>query len=217
MSFAFSAAPFENNDINENKNSNNLIDTKRKNNHKKTQKNTNNINTHKVNSILEQLHNNTNNDSDDDNNDNNDINYFNPPEKPYSAGVQKTIINEEMSNMHNNKIMQTLGKAPIPINYENDGINLNNYEVVNNSGTNKINNYETKKNEYSNTSFYQNNLGNNNDDVILKKLNYVINLLEEQQDEKTDNVTEEVVLYSFLGIFMIFIVDSFAKVGKYVR
>ena len=45
----------------------------------------------------------------------------------------------------------------------------------------------------------------------------MINLLEEQQDEKTNNVTEEVVLYSFLGIFIIFIVDSFAKVGKYVR
>jgi hypothetical protein len=45
----------------------------------------------------------------------------------------------------------------------------------------------------------------------------MISLLEEQQDEKTSNVTEEVVLYSFLGIFIIFIVDSFARVGKYVR
>jgi hypothetical protein len=45
----------------------------------------------------------------------------------------------------------------------------------------------------------------------------MINLLEEKQDEKTNNVTEEVVLYSFLGIFIIFIVDSFARVGKYVR
>jgi hypothetical protein len=45
----------------------------------------------------------------------------------------------------------------------------------------------------------------------------MINLLEEQQDEKTNNVTEEVVLYSFLGIFIIFVIDSFARVGKYVR
>jgi hypothetical protein len=45
----------------------------------------------------------------------------------------------------------------------------------------------------------------------------MINLLEQQQDERTNNVTEEVVLYSFLGIFIIFIVDSFARVGKYVR
>jgi hypothetical protein len=45
----------------------------------------------------------------------------------------------------------------------------------------------------------------------------MITLLEDQQDEKTNNVTEEVVLYSFLGIFIIFIVDSFVRVGKYVR
>ena len=54
-------------------------------------------------------------------------------------------------------------------------------------------------------------------EVLLKKINYMINLLEERQDERTSNVTEEVVLYSFLGIFIIFIVDSFARVGKYVR
>jgi hypothetical protein len=55
---------------------------------------------------------------------------------------------------------------------------------------------------------------NNN---IMTKLNYMIHLLEEQKDERTNNVTEEVVLYSFLGIFVIFIVDSFVRVGKYVR
>ena len=43
------------------------------------------------------------------------------------------------------------------------------------------------------------------------------NLLEEQQDQKTGSVTEEVVLYSFLGVFIIFVVDSFTKVGKYTR
>jgi hypothetical protein len=56
-----------------------------------------------------------------------------------------------------------------------------------------------------------------NKDELLAKLNHVIYLLEEQQNEKTGHVTEELILYSFLGIFMIFIVDSFARVGKYVR
>ncbi len=28
---------------------------------------------------------------------------------------------------------------------------------------------------------------------------------------------EELVLYTFLGVFVIFVVDSFARVGKYVR
>lgn len=55
------------------------------------------------------------------------------------------------------------------------------------------------------------------DAALIDKLNYMIHLLEEQQDQRTDTVAEEVVLYSFLGIFVIFVVDSFAKVGKYVR
>ena len=56
-----------------------------------------------------------------------------------------------------------------------------------------------------------------NKDQLLEKLNYMIHLLEEQKDEKTGHVMEEVILYSFLGVFMIFIVDSFARAGKYTR
>ena len=54
-------------------------------------------------------------------------------------------------------------------------------------------------------------------DELLMKLNYIIHMLEEQQNESTNNVTEEIILYSFLGVFIIFVVDSFARVGKYVR
>lgn len=53
-----------------------------------------------------------------------------------------------------------------------------------------------------------------NDDA---KLNYVIQLLEKQQDEATQRVTEEVVLYSFLGIFMIFMADSLVRIGRRLR
>ena len=34
---------------------------------------------------------------------------------------------------------------------------------------------------------------------------------------KSQNVTEELVLYLFLGVFVIFVVDSFARAGKYTR
>jgi hypothetical protein len=54
-------------------------------------------------------------------------------------------------------------------------------------------------------------------DELLKKLDYMIHLLEEQHEERTGHVAEEVVLYSFLGVFVIFVVDSFARAGKYVR
>ena len=52
---------------------------------------------------------------------------------------------------------------------------------------------------------------------LTQKLNYMINLLEEQHDDKIKSVTEEIILYGFLGVFIIYIVDSFAKIGKYVR
>jgi hypothetical protein len=55
------------------------------------------------------------------------------------------------------------------------------------------------------------------DEQLLKKINYMIHLLEEQKKEKTDNVTEEFILYSFLGIFVIYIVDTFTRSGKYTR
>ena len=57
----------------------------------------------------------------------------------------------------------------------------------------------------------------NTKDQLLEKLNYMIHLLEEQKDEKTGHVMEEVILYSFLGVFIIFIVDSFSRGGKYTR
>ena len=53
--------------------------------------------------------------------------------------------------------------------------------------------------------------------TMLKKLNHIIYLLEEQRDIRTKNVSEELVLYCFLGVFTIFVVDSFSKSGKYVR
>ena len=55
------------------------------------------------------------------------------------------------------------------------------------------------------------------DTVLLEKLNYMIYLLEEQRDEKTGQVTEELILYVFLGVFVLFVLDSFFKTGKYSR
>lgn len=52
---------------------------------------------------------------------------------------------------------------------------------------------------------------------LLNKLNYMIHMLEEQQDQRTNSVVEELILYCFLGVFIIFVIDSFAKVGKYTR
>jgi len=55
------------------------------------------------------------------------------------------------------------------------------------------------------------------DNRLLEKINYMIHMLEQEQSEKTSNITEEFILYTFLGVFIIFVIDSFARSGKYTR
>lgn len=83
------------------------------------------------------------------------------------------------------------------------------------SNLNYQNYYNTYVPYYSKASNNANIHGSK--DELMKKLNYMIHLLEENKDEKTQNVTEELVLYMFLGVFTIFVVDSFARAGKYTR
>jgi len=54
-------------------------------------------------------------------------------------------------------------------------------------------------------------------DKMMERLNYITQILESLQMEKTNHVTEEFLLYSLLGVFMIYIVDGFSRGGKYVR
>jgi hypothetical protein len=88
-------------------------------------------------------------------------------------------------------------------------------------------NYSNYKQTYDSKPFYQGNqpyytslgLGGNpqSTDKISEKMNYMIHLLEQQQSEKTANITEEFVLYTFLGVFVIYVLDSFTRAGRYVR
>jgi hypothetical protein len=54
-------------------------------------------------------------------------------------------------------------------------------------------------------------------DKVLDKMNYMVHMLEEIQMEKTNHITEEFILYSLLGVFIIYLVDGFSRSGKYVR
>jgi hypothetical protein len=177
--------------------------------------------------ILEQMHSMSNDDEEDG--------VF--PPKPQSAGVEKTKEQEEkkqqtsesMVNMNNDKMFRTLGRPPQPT-----------YDVENNLDLNDYSNYgdEKKNDEYykrmlpgypqqrasekntTNKPYYSQvnyQIPETTDSVLLQKMNYMITLLEDQQDERTNNVTEEVILYSFLGVFIIFIADTFVRAGKYVR
>lgn len=56
-----------------------------------------------------------------------------------------------------------------------------------------------------------------NDDRMMDRINYMIHLLEEQVNEKTNNVMEEFVMFSLVGVFLIYVLDSFSRSGRYIR
>ena len=82
-------------------------------------------------------------------------------------------------------------------------------------------NYHTSYDAASNIPSFKQGLptqpGQMYDSRLMEKINYMIHMLENMENEKTANVTEEFILYTFLGIFVIFVVDSFSRGGKYVR
>ena len=50
------------------------------------------------------------------------------------------------------------------------------------------------------------------EETILYKLQYLTHLTEQMNLDKTNNITEELILYVMVGIFMIYIVDSFTRI-----
>ena len=223
---------------NENENtSDNLIESKRqlrRDNNKTFKKREGFGLTNKAQKVIEKMHKlNDENDSEEE-----EV-VFSPPksaaiERMQNQEDKKSVNNtESMVNLssNNDTMFRTLGKAPQP-NYEGSfDLDLNDYSNYGDEKTNQeyykrilpsylheqnaIKNITNKP--YYNQVNYKPNENSIDDNVLLQKMNYMITLLEDQQDERTNNVTEEVVLYSFLGIFIIFIADTFVRAGKYVR
>ena len=52
---------------------------------------------------------------------------------------------------------------------------------------------------------------------MLSKLNNLLEMFEDQKEIKTNQKNEEIVLYCFLGVFVIYVLDSFVNIGKYSR
>ena len=190
-SLAFYAAPIENND---NSNGNSIIE-KKKNLRNKTLKKriSNETDKQHVKAMIETIHNNSND------NDDNYMGNFSPPEAPQSAGGEK--IDSRKTEVEH---IQPYQSEDNPVSIE------------------AFNTLETTQNDdyYKKVVPYYSNMSNpsqSQNEDFLNKLDQILYLLEEQNNERTGHVTEEVILYSFLGIFIIFVIDSFARVGKYVR
>lgn len=165
----------------------------------------------KVDNMMEYIHNNSGDNIEEG------MSTFNPPKPPTSIGAEKRRETDPNLNVK---------ESPIDINMDSPNTDImdNIYDnperrdVYNDSSMNSSSDYlkkigplKDKLNEYAGVPQYT------NQSELTQKLNYMIHLLEDQHDEKTGHVFEELVLYSFLGIFIIFVVDSFARAGKYVR
>ena len=126
--------------------------------------------------------------------------------------------NIPQNNFFNNDLQNSNISIDNISNSKNNVSNLENSDILNNTAFSKNNlsnysdsyklNYNASQN--TNTHNYDNN-------SLLSKLDYIIHLLEEQHNEKTNYITEELILYLFLGIFILFVLDSFARASKYVR
>ena len=95
-------------------------------------------------------------------------------------------------------------------------MHANDAQANNNTGPMRLSSPQTNQLSMPAPSMRSENMVAGNQE-LLTKLNYLIHLLEDQKEERVGSITEELVLYCFLGVFIIFVLDSFVKVGKYVR
>lgn len=160
----------------------------------------------------------------------------------FNTNIPESIEQSTKKQTERNERINTLINTMTNVD-ENDGIHLENFNPLPNPNIHvkkdlpniKPNNLEYNPNVHEQFSNYTNSYNGDifykpthqtnppskqefsNNDKLLEKINYMIHLLEQQQYEKTDNVTEEFILYSFLGIFIIYVVDGFSRSGKYIR
>jgi hypothetical protein len=199
----------------------------------KTQKNYSSFQNEKVSNVLKSMQ------EMDDDDATTYLGNFNPPPTPSSSGVQRTVDKENFTTKEQQK-KEPFSMSPNGVNQtSSQSYELNNLQyayhppkIVDSYYQQMVPNYKAgnlpkmvsspshnpllvdvnnKKEGMANYDYGE------PDGVLLKKLNYMIHLLEEKQDVKTNSTIEEIIMYCFLGIFIIFIVDSFSRVGKYVR
>jgi hypothetical protein len=110
-----------------------------------------------------------------------------------------------LADFYDSELKQTLEKEKAMKEYVQDNYITDDYLIKNNERLNIV--ARDRKPQISMMG----------QDDVLTKLNYIIDLFEDQKEIRTSQKNEEIVLYCFLGIFMIYVLDSFVSVGKYSR
>ena len=186
-----------NNNANNNNTNNNNSATCKKN---QTYKNKNSQKIDKT--MLQQLYNSNN--SSTSNNDDYEMGDFVPVQKTmHTANIQQQVLN---SNTKYNEVLD-----------DDDVVRKTNLEMSKDNEIYKqfINNYNNSIEKDLYNSNYLNTSTSNND--LIKRLDKILYLLEEDKNDQNHLITEELILYVFLGVFIIYVLDSFVKAGKYVR
>jgi hypothetical protein len=138
--------------------------------------------------------------------------------KPVQTTIHDDPINNPKYNLYNkdhkddSPINSNEAFAKLDSTYAKDYYKQ--YQIPNNS--NYLNRYSNSNSNYEGSYQIPTPSVDHNSE-LLKKLDNILYLLEEQQEEKTNLITEELILYVFLGVFVIYVLDSFVRVGKYVR
>jgi hypothetical protein len=131
---------------------------------------------------------------------------------PHNVFFNNNELNNTQSEVLGQTPNQGLGQTPTSNNNSFNSTLLGNI-----AKTGDFSNFNDSYNLKYNPSSQATNSLNYDNNKLLSKLEYIIHLLEEQHNEKTNYITEELILYLFLGIFILFVLDSFAKASKYVR
>lgn len=187
-----------------NRNNNQNNDNKNRERNRRIQKllNDNNINNNLTNNL-------TNNESDD-------LEDFNPPSHPAIQEPKKIVKENFTFDNIKSELLQNSHEEESQKQHQNDNpVNKENFQQL---PANNLQQYYEKYNAYLNSeNNYNKQYMSVTNEELLKKIDNILFLLEEQRETRTNYVTEELILYVFLGIFVIYLVDSFVKVGKYIR
>ena len=143
---------------------------------------------------------------------------------------KKQPKNKTIKNENSKKIKAEMLKETFELSDDDSEDNLDNFKPVQEenikSNNNPLNSLNSNNSQEYVSDYYKNylknveanrNLESISNNELLKKLDNILYLLEDQNEEKNSYVTEELILYVFLGIFIIYVLDSFVRVGKYTR
>ena len=139
---------------------------------------------------------------------------FSPPQNPELSKKGLRDFDDDLNRRPIDIPMPIVRKEIGDSNYSANNINLA-----------RLSNYQTSYETPAATGTYYSKMGlghgshggGHGSDKVMEKINYLIHMLETERDEKNDTIIQDLMLYTFLGVFIIFIVDSFSRGGKYVR